>query len=216
MICDDEAKRKLMWQDLSSEIIRRSIPDLELQADGKHVGSACNYITRIFEFQRLKGDIVSPRWGVSIDFVPSLLGSRLVWKKHAGKAIFDLCIDPIDVSGEIPQQLSFRLQDSASCIEKAAAAAIEHAIRDWSNLSSLPDIVQCFEGRSKQKFVRFSQSDYCQTNLAWGLALAASGRADLGRRHIMDFCRDFVVPQNNTVLEAAWKDAISIAGGHGS
>ncbi len=61
---------------------------------------------RIFEFQALKGATYSARWGFSLDFVPVMRNGHLRWKRTPKGAEFDLCIDPIDEFGDVPDWCS--------------------------------------------------------------------------------------------------------------
>lgn len=179
-------------------------------AERRWVGPSIPHFRYLFEIQDMKGGKHSARWGVSVAFVPRLKGKKLNWKKTADKADFDLCIDPVDVSGSIPDWCSFRESDSASRVRKAALASLDAAKADWSGLKSLSDIAQCFENRSRMRFERFSPQNYVQTDLAWGLVHVALGNREQGERHLQSFCGNFDVPPDNPVLIQARTEAASV------
>lgn len=137
-----------------------------------------SHIRRIFSFEAVKGARFSASWGVSMDFVPLLAHKGLRWKRTTKTAAPDLNIDPIDLAGSIPEWCSIYGNDEDRWIGKAARASLEAAKADWAKLSSLREIVECFETRSRMTFKRFSLENYLQTHIAWG----RSGRSGTTRR----------------------------------
>lgn len=161
------------------------------------------HIRRISEFQAMKGATFSACWGISIDFVPLTGRNGLVWKRTTKTAARDLTIDPIDISGSIPDWCSFFHNDDDLRIRKVARVSLEAAKADWAKLSSLHDIVACFESRSKMTFERFSLENYTQTHLAWGLALIALGRHDEGQRHLDAYLEQTNIAADDAILAKA-------------
>ena len=188
-------------------------PGFQRAGDLTWVGSPADHIRYMLKFQAMKGAAFSACWGVSIDFVPILTGGSLRWKRTAKSANFDLRVDPIDSSGEIPSWCSFRGNDRAHRVEHAALAAFNAAQLDWSRMTSLRDIVESFERLSKAEIRRFSLENHVQTDLAWGLALVALGETDEGQRHIDAFCASFAVARDAAVLTKAKSEAAAIAAG---
>ncbi|ESX78832.1 hypothetical protein NKJ73_00435 [Mesorhizobium sp. M0074] len=187
--------------------------DFQRVGDLFWVGRPTDHIRYLLKFQMLKGMTFSACWGVSIDFVPLFRGGSLRWKRTAKSANFDLCIDPIDSSGRIPNWCSFYSSDSSYQVERAALAALNAAQQDWSRITALKDVAASFERRSKMKFRRFSLENYVQTDLAWGLALVAVGDAGRGQHHIDAFCEQFAVAPETTILAKARREAGAIAAG---
>lgn len=167
------------------------------------VSESDNHIRRIFEFQAMKGVTFSACWGISIEFVPLTGRKGLAWKRTAKTAACDLTIDPIDVSGSIPDWCSFFHNDDDRRIQKVARVSLEAAKADWAKLNSLSEIVACFESRSQMTFERFSLENYTQTHLAWGLALIALGRAAEGQKHLEDYAERTGIAPDHPILAKA-------------
>jgi hypothetical protein len=131
----------------------------------------------------------------------------LSWKRSASKAEFDICIDPIDDFGHVPSWCSFSRTAPQSQREKIGCAAFDAAHKDFLGVASMEDICTFFQSRSEMKFLRFSLSNYVQTELAWGLALLACGDEGEGQRHIAKFCDDFGVDPSTPALRKASTEA---------
>jgi hypothetical protein len=174
-------------------------------------------IRRLFEFQALKGASYSARWGFSLDFVPIQRSSRLQWKRTAKTASFDLCIDPIDQAGEVPDswyvsRFIFPLKSyDWSKFTRTVKNATLVAQPDFSRIISIGDIVAIFNERSAMKFRRFSLENYIQTHLAWGLCLMAIGEAEEGERHLEKYCDRFSVDRTDRIICEAEREAKRIA-----
>lgn len=179
--------------------------------DRRWVSGPTGSIRQLFEFEHLKGNIFSARWGWSVDFVPLLSGRKLGWKRTAAKARFDLCIDPIDTAGSVPGWCSFAEGASPSRIADAASAALGAASKDWSKVPDLEGLVATFEQRSGMIFQRFSLDNYAQTDLAWGLALIALGRTADGERHLAAFCENFDIDPVTAIFGKAKAEAEALA-----
>jgi hypothetical protein len=170
-----------------------------------------SHVRCVFEFQRMKGARFSACWGISIDFVPLTGRKGLVRKRTTKTAERDLTIDPIDLEGTIPVWCSFMHNEGDRRIQKVARASLEAAKADWATLSSLVDIVACFERRSKLTFQRFSLENYSQTHLAWGLVLVALGRSEEGERHLASYVEQIDIASDNLILLKAKRLAEAIA-----
>lgn len=57
------------------------------------VRSATAPIRRVFEYRQLKGGVVAPRWGYSLDFVPHLSGGKIRWHRTEKSAVLDAWVD---------------------------------------------------------------------------------------------------------------------------
>ncbi|MFI0847213.1 hypothetical protein [Mesorhizobium sp. IMUNJ 23232] len=177
------------------------------------VNAPTNHIRRLFRLHAMKGMTFSLCWGISVDFVPCLKSKGLSWKRTAKTARFDLCIDPIDMSGSIPRWCSFDNNEGDRRIGKVALAVHKAAKADWSKLNTLKDVADCFENRSKMDFQRFSLDNYVQTDIAWGLILIALGEREKGEHRLSAFCEKFEIAPDNVILAKARSLAISIAEG---
>lgn len=173
-------------------------------------------VHEIFHFQPLKGATYSARWGYSLDFVPLFRGSGFRWKRTARSADFDLCIDPLDLSGKPRQGHSLTnlpgyLVSNPMEISQAAAATTQAAIQDFDRVQSIADVVEIFRERASMYFVRFWPENYIQTHFALGLALIATGDAEKGDAHLALFCKRHGVSTDDRFLRKARAEAISHA-----
>lgn len=182
--------------------------------DLRWVGASDQGIRNLFQFQAMKGGVYAARWGFSIDFVPLFRGGALKPKASAGKADFDLCIDPLDVSTDLPRWCSFGAGASEKQIARVARASFDAAAADFDDVADLRDICTLFEKRSTAAFSRFSPSNYVQTDLAWGLAQIATSNAAAGRDRIRQFCDTFGVDRNARAIEIAEAEAARWCVGH--
>jgi len=169
------------------------------------VQSVQPHIRGIFEFQSLKGNVYSARWGRSLDFVPLLRAGRLRWKRTANTADFDLCMDPIDEYGTPPDWCSF--SRSAPPRESRMVLIVKEATRaaklDFSRSNSVFDVVARFRERAAMRFRRFSLENYTQTHLAWGLSLIAVGELTEGEQHLKLFCARFSIDLDDRKMHQA-------------
>lgn len=188
-------------------------PDFQRVGDLSWAGSSTDHIRYLLKFQAMKGMTFSACWGLSVDFVPISRGGSLRWKRTAKSANFDLCIDPIDLSGRIPSWCSFYSNDRDDRVAHAALKVLDAARQDWSGITSLNDVADSFERRSKMEFRRFSLENYVQTDLAWGLVLIAIREADRGQNHLDAYCDRFAVARDDAVLTKARNEAATIATG---
>jgi hypothetical protein len=169
------------------------------------VQAARSHMRGIFEFQALKGDTYSARWGLSLDFVPLLRADRLRWKRTANTANFDLCIDPIDEYGMSPDCCSFSRSapPREGRMALAGKEATRAAKRDFSRANSISDVIAMFRERAAMRFQRFSPENYPQTHLAWGLSLIAVGELTEGERHLELFCARFPIDRHDRMIRQA-------------
>ncbi len=181
--------------------------DLQRVADRRWIGETAKGIRKILEFEALKGAQYSARWGFSVDFVPRVQGKRLSWKRTPATATFDLCIDPIDVEGRVPDWCSFTSDASASGIKKIARAVREQASLDLLRVDTLHDLRELFQQRATMKFRRFGPENYVQTDLAWGMLQLATGEVQGGDARIAAFCEHFDVDPAATILMKAKQEA---------
>jgi len=174
-------------------------------------------IRRLFEFQPIKGDVYSARWGFSLDFVPIQRAEKLAWKRTAKTARFDLSIDPIDSEGRPGEWHSVcrfiypaKKYDWGKLVRIVKDTA-KGARPDFNRVNSIEDIVTIFRERSTMKFKRFSLDNYVQTHIAWGLALIAIGAPEEGEKHLQTYCAIFSIDRNDRILRQAEQTAIALA-----
>lgn len=166
-------------------------------------------IRRIFEFQPLKGESYSARWGFSLDFVPILRNGKLAWKRTARTARLDLRIDPLDQEPGPVEWCSFsrfifpRKTYDWSKATRAAVNGAKAAQLDFKRIRSITDIVEMFREQSVRKVYRLSLENYIQTHIAWGLCLISLGKRDEAEDHLQKYCVGFSVDRNDRILRAA-------------
>lgn len=193
----------LALQDAAPEGLRRI-------ADRRWVSEPHRGIRKILEFEALKGAQYSARWGFSVDFVPRLQGKRLSWKRTEKAAALDLCIDPIDVEGNVPKWCSFTSDVRADGIKKIARNVREHASRDFARINTLHDLRELFQQRANMKFRRFGLANYVQADLAWGMLQLATGDLEEGVSRIAAFCERFGVDPMEPILVKAKQEALQL------
>lgn len=167
-------------------------------------------IREVFEFRALKGATYSARWGFGMDFVPLYLANaaRFKWKRTNKSCEMDLCIDPIDESGKVPDWSSFmhlpgyREADMATVL-RIRSQVSKHATADFDRVSSIADLVRFYETRARIEYRRFSLDNYIQARLGWGLALLALERRDEGEDQLSRFCETHGVDRNDPFLAKA-------------
>lgn len=191
----------------------------ELSPEGFELIGRCRWVSgttepirRIFEFNPLKGATYSARWGFSLDFVPVLRNGRLRQKRTSKSAEFDLCIDPIDERGTPPDWCSLSdlgRSDSSAIknITRVATDATRAARTDFARVGSVGDLAAVFHERAQMSFRRFSLENYTQTQIAWGLALIATGKSAEGEAHIALFCEQYDIDRDDPILRKAEADA---------
>lgn len=198
--------------ELSAEIVahlQAAAPEgLQRVADRRWVGEPHDGIRRILEFQALKGAQYSARWGFSVDFVPNLQGVRLSWKRTAKTAMFDLCIDPIDVEGHVPNWCAFTADARNGPVKKIVRAVREQSSRDFARINTLQDLRELFQQRAAMRFRRFNLANYVQTDLAWGLVEMATGEEESGANRIAAFCDRLGVASETPILVKAQQEAL--------
>lgn len=172
------------------------------------VGISRPPIRSIFEFQALKGNSYSARWGFSLDFVPLWRADSFRWKRTAKTADFDLCIDPIDQRGG-PRPIPLHDVADFTRITLAVRQATGAAKLDFDRAHSISDVVAMFQDRAAMRFRRFSLENYTQTHLAWGLSLIALGEILDGERHLALFCARFSAERNDRMMRQAVSAAAS-------
>lgn len=185
---------------------------LQRVADRRWIGEPHGGIRRILEFQAMKGAQYSARWGFSVDCVPRLQGKRLAWKRTARTAVFDLCINPIDVEGYVPDWCSFTSDVQINRIRKIAQTVRKDASRDLARINTLYDLRELFQRRAAMKFRRFGLANYVQTDLAWGLLQLATGEVEGGNKRIAAFCERFGVDPAAAILAKAKQEAFQQRG----
>lgn len=163
-------------------------------------------IREIFQVQAI-GARYSTIWGFGLDFVPLYRQESFRWKRTNKSCDFDLCIDPIDERGDVPEWCSFVHLPSEvatlSDVMTIASIVIPRAHLDFDAVDSLSDLTKLFEQRSRLRYRRFSYDNYVQVYLAWGLLLCVQGASAAGEEHLRRFCSRFNVDRKDPSIEKA-------------
>jgi hypothetical protein len=139
-------------------------------------------IRDIFELSPLKGAVLSPRWGFSLDFVPHVSGRSVRWHRTAKAAVFDLCYDPVDAPAEFPgscdiSYLHGPLHAAAQATDVVARVA-GAALRFWGQVPSEHDLLAAFAALKMRPTIRFGFYSYVQHPLAYAFTLARAGELE--------------------------------------
>lgn len=187
------------------------------------VGRTDGPIRRIFGLMPLKGGSYVGYWGFALDFVPVPQKTRFAWKRGKKDTRTDLCIRTIDdprfksMFSASPENYSFThipayKTPTLNQLLKIASCTSELARRDFERVNSVDDIVGMFEERSQMDIQGWPLSMYVQTDIAWGLALVATGDSKRGEEHITKFCDQFRLRRDDPVLLRAEQLALNLAG----
>jgi hypothetical protein len=143
-------------------------------------------IRQMFCFAKWKGGVISPRWGVSLDFVPHLAGGRVKWHRTSKSALPDLCVDARDPAldmGYINGEEPIRREHA-----RIVTAAVAFAEQFWAlcpTVGKLPDAVAWLRSRLAVGGLGFY--NYTQHPLAAAFVAAKTGDADHGRSELDRF-----------------------------
>jgi hypothetical protein len=146
------------------------------------VRSANTPVRHIFELSPLKGAVLSPRWGFSLDFVPHVSGRDVRWHRSSKAAIFDVCYDPVDAPNEFPGSSYIHYLHGAYHAASQATDVIARAARAasgfWSQGQQEQDLLKVFAALKARSTVRFGFYSYVQHPLAYAFTLARAGQPE--------------------------------------
>jgi hypothetical protein len=181
------------------EVIRAAIEPVlsahgfEWAGDSKWVRSDRAPIRHVVEARAGRHGMRVMQWGVSLDYVPHLVGSAVRWHRTAKAARLDLGYDPNnfrdpwdfhaqewtispDLGWPTPAE---RASQIARLLDETALPWVD-AVTDSSSLLAAFDREQGREGG------QFGFDDYIQYRLAYAFALARIGQLD---RAVVEFAR---------------------------
>jgi hypothetical protein len=187
--------------------------EFEAASDLRWVASSNSPVRRFFEFQVMKGDLYSARWGFDLEFCPKLSGQKLVWKRSLKQAQIDLALDPIDESGDVEAWHSIaRSESNRKVAERVVETCWTRALPELEAVATIEQLVALFGRRSGMRFQRFSLSNYVATDICWGLALHALGEAGRAEDHLQNFRTDYGITQEDRLLNKAIEEARAFQG----
>ncbi len=156
----------------------------------------------LFCYEKLKGGVVAPCWGYSLDFVPHLAGGKVKWHKTEKSAMFDAFVD-----GQSPELNIYYMWGLSGLLEGMAQridSAITSATQLWELTNTELEMSAWIEGlRAKPR-----SAMHTQLPLANAFCLARRGLADEGRREIASFAQshgldETVLADLNAVFDKA-------------
>jgi hypothetical protein len=168
----------------------------------------------LFVIGALKGAQYSRAWGFSSGFAPSFRGRSFRRQSTDKNAIMDLVIDPIDLTGDVPQQAFGFItgHDTEIPMEQIRTCA-EHfvplALADFERVHSVHDFCQFFLERSRLEYRRFTFDMYVQHQLVRGFVLLLIGQQDEGLERIREFCRSMDAEFEDRILSECIRRAQS-------
>jgi hypothetical protein len=171
-------------------------------------------VRELFVIGALKGAQYSPAWGFSSGFAPSFRGRSFRRQSTDKNAIMDLVIDPIDLTGDVPQQAFGFItgHDTEIPMEQIRTCA-EHfvplALADFERVHSVHDFCQFFLERSRLEYRRFTFDMYVQHQLVRGFVLLLIGQQDEGLERIREFCRSMDAEFEDRILSECIRHAQS-------
>lgn len=132
----------------------------------------------VLTLEKMKGGVLWPIYGLSIDFVPTVVGSRTTLKIGPKGVKLDVRIDPRDHGYDIAffWGADAALQD----MRRALPIVLARATSFWSNhqtVSTLADAVR-FEEEHTKKFPGLGVENYVQAGFARPYLLAAAGHGE--------------------------------------
>lgn len=132
----------------------------------------------VLAFQKMKGGVLWPMYGLSIDFVPVVAGKRAVMRKGQKSAKFDIRIDPRDHLFDISFMwgAAAALQD----IKQTLPVVLERALPFWlqhQTVFSLSDAIR-FEEAHTTAIPGLGIENYVQAGFARPYLLAATGHTE--------------------------------------
>lgn len=180
-----------------------AVEGFEPVAPRKWVRSKKKSIREVFEVTAMKGASYSPRWGVSLDFVPHFSGSSLRWHRTPKSSILDLCFDPCDYDNPFPDLVCslFGLDVAKASGMKQADYAIPLALGWFHSIQDITDLVREYEAAKQRRAVRFGFYNYVQHPLAFALVLARVGRLEAARAELRRFLQTPSLAKHTTKLE---------------
>jgi hypothetical protein len=148
------------------------------------VRSADAPIRQMFCFSQWKGGQIAPSWGLSLDFVPHIVGGRLKWHRTPKSAMLDLCVDSRDRALDIPYHHG--PEPIRRRAPQIVPAAVVQATELWQKYRTADGLVEAFLW-AKQYYAAYRGLGFynmTQHPLALAFAYACSGDLEKANREI--------------------------------
>lgn len=136
---------------------------------------------KLFAYQQLKGGVIAPQWGYSIDFVPHIAAKRVAWHRTPKAARFDLFFDAqhLGLNLKYMQGIPALIESAREKIEPA----VRHALDLWNRSESAEGLINLITWLKQQPGARTS----AQLPLASAMRHALYGHGAEGRRELEEF-----------------------------
>lgn len=133
-------------------------------------------IRQMFRFFQWKGGVLAPSWGLSLDFVPHVSGSKLKWHRTPKSALMDLRVDSRDRALDIPYHHGPQpIHERASLVVRGA---VEQANALWREYRTVDRLVDAFQW-VKQYYGQYPHGlgfyNFTQHSLALAFVYARTG-----------------------------------------
>jgi len=162
------------------------------------------------------GAMYCPSWGISSGLAPSFRANTFRCQTTDKNAAMDLIIDPIDETGNVPQEsfgfiTGYDTKIPIGKIRDCAEHFVPRAIRHFDQVSTLKDFCDFFLERSRLTYHRFLFENYTAHLLTWGFVDLLNGRRKEGIKRIRSFCASFDAEPDDKVLAECIRNAESWA-----
>jgi hypothetical protein len=172
-------------------------------------------IRQVFEYRQLKGGVLAPAWGFSLDFVPHLSARKLKWHRTEKSALLDAWID-----GQIHRELDLTYMYGVSALlenlQPKVSRAVQKATEFWNRGRSLQQVCTLVEELKSDRW----NITHSQLPMAYCFCLARSGRESDGRRELASLIASEALypttrPSEKTIADLwrAFEEALSEMGG---
>lgn len=162
-------------------------------------------VRALFTINALRGGRYCPAWGISSGFAPSGRGRRFARQSTDKSAVMDLVLDPVDLSGDVPQAAygfisGYDTAVPTGAVDRCAAHFIPLALADLDSVRTQADFCRAFDERSRLHFKRFQFHNYIQHGLVRAIMLLRAGRKPEGHQALDEFCRKFEFDPGDRIL----------------
>jgi hypothetical protein len=154
----------------------------------------------------VKGATYVPIWGISSGIVPTIRAKRFGHQTTDKNAVMDLIVDPIDLSGRVPNE-SFAFLPGATTsipaleIRRCAEHFVPVALGHFARAQSLDQFCELFRVRSRLHYARFAFDMYTRHRIARGFVSLLEGNEAEGLALIRTFCEQEGLDQTDRVLQ---------------
>jgi hypothetical protein len=167
------------------------------------IRSADAPIRQLFCYSQLKGGVIAPQWGFSLDFVPHLSGGKVKWHRTEKSALFDTFVD--GQGTELNIYYMWGVSGLLEQMQPRVEGAVRAATALWAKVRTHPELYALVEELRSKPGSEF----HTQLPIANAICLARSGREAEGLRELQFFVHRFELDeQGATNLRRIFDDAL--------